>query len=350
MKKITAVLLSILMIMSAFGCFAAFGEEIIPTVISTDGNPIIASEIESANYTPVFYLNSSVFDYSFIIVIPGENAVYLETDKAENESRADEKYRCYGYAYVDFNEFKEAKENDSETVPVHVAFTLYEKNKDDYGYKKVRDYDLMVHKVLASNFIKSIKPVDNINDYAYENSETAFLQNTVFEVEYYNGVRKTLVPEIASFDERYHYTLDGNDLAYDVNHDMNRVFVSYFDASCSYELKEIRTFPFSAIRFIGCKLQDDMPTEIIYEVQWRENDVVVKYTKPVSGYSGYVDMLEGYPVTFSTEGSKYTSTVEVSLGELSSGKTYELQQQSLLQRIIGKLVWFFKQIFATGIF
>lgn len=350
MKKITAVLLSILMIMSAFGCFAAFGEEIIPTVISTDGNPIIESEIEGANYTPVFYLNDSVLSYSFLIVLPDGSAIPLETEGNTDEDRVDEKYRCYGYAYVDFKQFKEAKEKDEGSVPVHVAFTLYEKNKNNYGYTKVKDYYLSVRKALVSNYIKSITPIDNINDYAYENSETAFLQNTVFEVEYYNGVRKTLVPEIVSFDERYHYTLDGNPLAYDVNHDMNRVFVSYFDASCSYELKEIRTFPFSAIRFIGCKLQGDMPTEIIYEVQWRENDVVVKYTKPVSGYSGYVDMLEGYPVTFSTEGSKYTSTVEVSLGELSNGKTYELQQQSLLQRIIGKLVWFFKQIFATGIF
>ena len=76
-----------------------------------------------------------------------------------------------------------------------------------------------------------------------------------------------------------------------------------------------------------------------------------KYVKEVNAYSGYIDSIDGYPVEYFTEGSKYTSTVEISLGNsLKDSKTYEMEQQSFLQKLIAKIVWFFKQIFAAGIF
>lgn len=349
MKKIISIFLALLMLVSSCGSFVAFGEYGLP-IRCEDNYPVIQSEIEGAVYTPVFYLSRSVFDYRFVITLPDGSEVPLQSDGTENESKELPKYRCYGYAYVDFDEYEKVKEANSVAVPVHISVSLSEINKYGTGYDKATEYDMVVYKPLVENYIRSITPIENINAYAYENSETAFLNGTVFRVEYWDGSVKDLAAEVAGYDERYHYTLDGNNLAYDVNHSMNKIYVSYFDAACNYDLEEIREFPFSAIRFVGCRLNGDMPTEVIYEVTFKENNSVVKYAKQVNGYSGYLDMLEGFPVTYSTEGSKYTSTVEVQLGTLKDGKTYELQQQSLLQRIIAKIVWFFEQIFSSGIF
>ena len=349
MKKIFSIFLALLMLVSSFGCFAVFGESGV-TVRCADNYPVIESEVEGAIYTSVFFLSSSVFDYSFVVTLPDGREVPLQSEGTEDESKALTKYRCYGYAYIDFDEYKKVKKENSVAVPVHISVSLSEINDYGTGYNKATEYNTVIYKPLVGNYIKSITTIENINAYVYDNSETAFLDDTVFRVEYWDGSEKEFTPVITGYDNRYHYTLDGNNLAYDVNRDMNKVYVSYFDATCSYDLEEIRAFPFSSIRFVGCRLDGDMPTEVIYEVTYKDNNRVVKYAKQVTGYSGYLDMLEGFPVTYSTEGSKYTSTVEVQLGTLKDSKSYELQQQGLLQRIIGKIVWFFKQIFAAGIF
>ena len=135
-----------------------------------------------------------------------------------------------------------------------------------------------------------------------------------------------------------------------MNHKTSKIYISYFDASCYIDIAEIREFPFESIELINCELKGDMPVKLVYQINRIGQATPERYTKEVNAYSGCIDFVDGYPVSYSTEGSKYVSTVEISVGNLKDSKTYEMQQQGFLQKLIAKIVMFFKAIFSAGIF
>lgn len=351
MKKFVAVLLSILTVVSLFSGATVYGANDV-SVICIDNLPISGKEVNDAKVNSVFRLDDSMFDYSFDVIFPDGSRKPLKAEKdITAEDRRNALYLCYGEVYIDFEEYDKAVENKSSTIPVHLDLTLSKKDSAS-GIFEVQDfYKLTVNKPLVKSFVSSITPKENVPDYILENTESAILDDTLFEIVYWNGVRKELKPVRVSAEEKTEYTLDGKPLNYDVNHKTLKVYISYIDSSCTYDAREVRDFPFESIEILDCELQGDMPVKLIYQIKHKDKPVSDKYTKEVNAYSGYIDFIEGYPVTYSTEGSKYVSTVEISVGEtLKVSKTYELKQQSLLQRIIAKIVLIFKQIFAAGIF
>ena len=200
-------------------------------------------------------------------------------------------------------------------------------------------------------YIKSITPVKNIPTYIYEGSESAFLDETEFKIVYVDGTSKTVSLVKAYSDEKAHYTIDGEELIYDTNHQTQRIYIAYFDASNYIEVAEVREYPFESLKLVECELDGDMPVKITYEILRKGETQAQRYVKEVNGYSGYMDYIDGYPVAYSTEGSDYVSTVEVRVGDtLKASKTYEMQQQSFFQKLIAKIILFFKTIFAMGIF
>ncbi len=353
MKKFIAVLISILTVLLLFGSVTVFAENENVYVVSVDNTPISYKEVNDAKeYTPVFYLSNSIFSYEFDVILPDGSRKALKAEKdITEEDRKNVQYLSYGEAYIDFVELKEAKKNDKNIVPVHINLTLSKKNADTDTFHVLYKEDVIVEKTLVSNYIMSITPTKNLPDYAYEGSESALFDTTEFEIKYWNGSTKTLNPVKIATDEKAHYTLDGKELSYDVNHQNKRIYISYLDSSCFIEIQEIKEFPFESLKFVDCELQGDMPVKLTYSILRKGSTQAEKYTKTVNAYSGYIDFIDGYPVAYSTEGSKYTSTVEISVGNtLKASKTYELQQQSFFQKLIAKIVWFFKQIFAAGIF
>lgn len=351
MKKFTAIILSVLMIMTSLAPLSAFAESEVVRAFPNDSNPISLKEVNDAIYTPVFYLAHSDIDYSFSVVMPDGSVQPLGTEDEVSQTRtAGSKYINTGYAYVDFEECAEAQKNKETTVPVHVFVTVSEKNETTGRYEKLRDFDVIVEKILVPSYIKSITPIENAPEYIYEDSEAAHFDETVFLIEYWNDTSKTLKPVRTSVDDVPHYTLDGKALIYGVNHDNSKIYVSYMDSSCICDNVWLKEFPFSSVEFLDCTLSGDMPTNLTYRIHYKDG-TSKHFIKDVTTYSGYIDYIDGYAVTFSTEGSQYTSTVQVTVGgKISDSETYELQQQSFLQRLIAKLVWFIKQIFAAGIF
>lgn len=353
MKKFVAILLSILTVVSLLGGVTAFAENERAYLALADDTPISYKEVHDAKaYVSVFYLANSIFSYEFDVILPDGSVRPLKAEKdITAEDRKNVQYLSYGEPYIDFAELEEAKKNGESTVPVHVYLTLSEKDADSDTFSVLYKRDVTVEKPMVFTVIASITPTENLPAYAYEGSESAVLDATVFEVKYWDGTPKTLTPVKTATDEKAHYTLDGKELSYDVNHDSKRIFISYLDSSCFIEIPEIKEFPFESIELIECELQGDMPVKLTYKIFRKGSIQAEKYVKEVNAYSGYIDSIDGYPVEYFTEGSKYTSTVEISLGNsLKDSKTYEMEQQSFLQKLIAKIVWFFKQIFAAGIF
>ena len=356
MKKSIAVILAILTIFSLMSCATAFAADGSIVITCVDNYPITIKEVEEAKYTPVFYLATSAFDYKFEITLPDGSKQLLKYDEDSADdttaAAAESRYEIRGFdAYVEFEDVESAWANRGDTtdvfVTVHISFKLSEKVNGAHDFKS---YNMEAKKYLAPSYVTSVTPVKNAPAYIYEESESADFRATEFEIRYWNGTSKTITPEIKAVEEKIHYTLDGEKLIYDVNHKTSKIYISYFDASCYIDVAEIREFPFESIELINCELKGDMPVKLVYQINRIGQATPERYTKEVNAYSGCIDFVDGYPVSYSTEGSKYVSTVEISVGNLKDSKTYEMQQQGFLQKLIAKIVMFFKAIFSAGIF
>ena len=58
-----------------------------------------------------------------------------------------------------------------------------------------------------------------------------------------------------------------------------------------------------------------------------------------------MNYIEGYNISFSTEGSRFVSTVKISVGDLEDSRSFEIEQQSFLARIIAKIAFFLNKMF-----
>lgn len=357
MKKSIAVILAVLTIFSLMSCATAFAADGGIVITCVDNYPITIKEVEEAKYTPVFYLATSAFDYKFEITLPDGSKQLLKYDEDSADdttaAAAESRYEIRGFdAYVKFEDVESAWANRGDTinvfVPVHISFKLSEKVNGVHDFKS---YNMVVYKYLAPSYVTSFTLVKNAPQYIYEESESVNLSTSEFQITYWNGTSKTLTPEIRATEEKIYYTLGDAELVYDVNHKTSKVYIAYLDSSCYVDIGEIREFPFESIELIECELKGDMPVKLVYQINRIGQPAPERYTKEVNAYSGYIDFIDGYPVSYSTEGSKYVSTVEVSVGNiLKASKTYEMVQQGFLQKLIAKIVMFFKAIFSAGIF
>ena len=340
MKKITALMLAVLMLFSVCSvCTASAAGNV--SAFCGDNNPISLAEVNAVEYNPCFYLSASEIDYRFILLMPDGSVQTLNYDK---NAAAEGKYFNYGYAYVDFDECKNAFEKGSSTVPVHVWVSVSEKQNNTY--KEIGQFEYTLNKTLVDSFIVSITPVSGAPSYLFENSGAYELDNTVFEIRYWDNKVENVKPvRSADFGEKPTYTINGKPLRYLVNHDNMQVYLSYMDATYICKVEETKEFPFEAIQLLDCELNGDMPKKIRYRVTWLDGKKR-DYSATVNSYSGYVNYLDGYAISFSTEGSVYASTVTVEIGnKLSHGISYEIEQSSPISRFIAKIVLFFTRIF-----
>lgn len=351
MKKIIAIILSILTVISLFGGVTVSASDF--DVEVADDYPISYKEAhDAAAYFPVFYLESSVFDYKFEVILPdGSRQLLKSEEEITDEDRKNVEYISYGEAYINFSELEDAKADKLSTVPVHIDLTISERTGYGDTFSVLYKEKVTVRKPLADSYIESITPKTNLPAYLYDGAESVDFDSTYFEIVYWDGNNKTILPERVSTEDKAYYTLDGIALDYDANHQQKRIYISYLDSSRFVEVEELRAFPFESIKIVECELNEDMPVKITYDILRKGSLQAERYVKTVNAYSGYLDIIDGYPVAYSTEGSKYTSTVVITLADtLEYSRTYEMQQQSLLQKLIAKIMMFFKMIFSAGIF
>lgn len=338
MKKITAVLLTMLMLFSVMASGLSVFAVAEVSVECADTNPISITDVENTKFKAVYLLHESEIYYAFTVTMPDGTKQVLNPYTASTDAG---RYSNYGYAYVDFEECEIAALNSSTTIPVHV----YVEITDNYTGVKSGKYEFVVYKRLVSNYIKSITPVDGIPDFVYEKSEAVNFSIARFEVEFWNGAKQTYRAEKTDeIGEKPEYILNGAPLRYAINRYDSKIFVSYIDGNCTLGISNVKEFPFLSVKITDCKLKGDMPEMIKYTVKWK-NGRTEDYTANVNTYSGNMNYIEGYNISFSTEGSRFVSTVKISVGDLEDSRSFEIEQQSFLARIIAKIAFFLNKMF-----
>ncbi len=338
MKKITAILLAMLMLFSVTASGLSVFAAVDVSVECTDTNPISITDVKNTKFTSAYFLHESEIDYEIMVTMPDGTKQELNPDvNAAGTGR----YKNYGYAYVDFEECEIAVLNGSTTVPVHI----YVEVNETVSGEKHGSYDFVIYKKLVNTYIKSITPVDGIPNFIYELSEAVNFNIAKFEVEYWNGRKATYsAVKTDEIDDKPAYTLNGAPLRYAINRYDSKIFVSYIDGSCTLGVSDVKEFPFLSIKITDCKLKGDMPEIIEYTIKWR-NGRTESYTANVNSYSGNMNYMEGYNISFLTEGSRFVSTVTVSVGDLKDSRSFEIEQQSFFARIIAKILFFLNKMF-----
>jgi len=340
MKKIFALLLATLMIFSVAAVGLSAFAAVDVSVSFADNNPISVADVDNAEFTSVYYLHESEIDYEITVTMPDGTKQVLNHDV---NAESTERYKNYGYAYVDFEECEIARINGSTTIPVHI----YVEITDNITGEKVKDYEFVVYKKLVASYIKSISPVEGTPTFIYEKSEAVNFGSTKFNIVYWNGASDTvLAVKTDEIGDKPQYTLNGIPLRYVLNRHDKKIFVSYIDGNCTCEIASVKEFPFQSIELVGCTLKGDMPETIEYHIKWRSGKAET-YTANVNTYSGNINYIEGYNVSFTTEGSRFVSTVKVSIGDLEDSKSYEIEQQGFLERLIAKIALFLRKVFGA---
>ena len=126
----------------------------------------------------------------------------------------------------------------------------------------------------------------------------------------------------------------------------SEVLVYYIDGSRSFKVSSVKEFPFLAIKITDCKLNGDMPETIKYTIKWNDGRTE-SYTANVNSYSGNINYLEGYNVSFETEGSRFMSMITLRVGDIEDTESYEIEQAGFFARLIAKLTVFLKKVYSA---
>lgn len=340
MKKITAVLLAMLMLFSVAVSGLSVFAAVDVSVEFADSNPISIADVESSRFTSVYYLHESEIYYEVTVTMPDGTKQTLNSDPAVKGAG---RYSNYGQAYVDFEECEIAALNESATVPVHIHVEV----TDNYKGEKHGEYDFVVYKKLVDKYILEIIPVTGIPNFIYEGSEAVNFSIAQFKVVYWNGLPATyMAKKTDEIGEKPEYTLNGAPLKYGINRYENKVFVSYIDSDYVIQMENVKEFPFISIKIIDCTLKGDMPQTIKYELKWR-NGTTETYTANVNSYSGYINHVEGYNIGFETKGSRFMSMITLRVGDIEDTESYEIEQAGFFARLIAKLTVFLKKVYSA---
>ena len=340
MKKITAILLAMLMLFSVTASGLSVFAAVDVAVEFADNNPISSTDVANTEFTSAYFLHESEIPYSVIVTMPDGTKQPLNTDSTLIGAGT---YQNYGYAYVDFEECEIATLNGSETIPIHVHVEI----KENATGAKHSAYDFVIYKKLVEKYIKSITPVEGIPPFIYEQSEAVNLNIAKFEVVYWDGTPATYTAvKTDEIGDKPAYTLNGIPLRYALNRYDSEVFVYYIDGSRSFKVSSVKEFPFLAIKITDCKLNGDMPETIKYTIKWNDGRTE-SYTANVNSYSGNINYLEGYNVSFETEGSRFMSMITLRVGDIEDTESYEIEQAGFFARLIAKLTVFLKKVYSA---
>ncbi len=277
MKKFLSLLLSVLMLMSAFSVqsFAAFDflkPQKAPSVVSVefvDSTPVSAREVEN-NYMPTFFLSQSVMEYKVKITFSDGTEVEkvcVEYSVEEEEEvtispfriKADKKgYDYYVSTYIEKEELKQAVESKSKTVPVHITVTVLDYS--GFYTEETYKYEFVEQKELVPCFVESIKPVSGLQEFFFEGASYLDLDGVAFELTYPDSSKKTVVAEkkkeYKRFDNCPKYYVDGTLLWYTMKDETGEVTFHYLDAKNSTIL-EVKENPIESLEVLNATLDED---------------------------------------------------------------------------------------------
>ena len=282
MKKIMAVILSVIMLMSLCGMQSSAFTIKLPTVTELkilDDEPISLKGLDYSAKERQEYIDYLEEWYDIDIEDTGYlyeeiNKFYLGdidveltlSDGSVATMNVDEYYEIDRYteirvsAYVTYDEYLELKESGADTVEITLDCSVY-----SYVSSFSKDSTFTVECDVVDCIIKSFKPTSTINYNLYELSDTLDLEGKKFSVTYADGTKKTLT---AKFDaEEEGYILGDESLFVWFNED-DTVEIQYIDEIYTHAVTYDNESPYESIEITDYTFNEEesLLTSISYVI------------------------------------------------------------------------------------
>lgn len=282
MKKITAVVLTVIMLMSLCGMQSSAFTVKLPTVTELeilDDEPISMKGLDYSAKERQEYIDYLEEWYDIDIEDMGYlyeeiNKFYLGnfdveltlSDGSVVELNVDEYYEIDRYteitvdAYVLYDDYLELKESGADTVKITLDCYVY-----SYVSGISKDSTFTVECDVVDCIIKSFKPTSTINYDLYEDSDTLDLEGKKFSVTYADGTKKTLTAKYDIEEELY---VLGDDYIYLWFTEDDKVEIQYIDEVYTHSVTWDNESPYESIEITDYAFNEEegLLTSISYVI------------------------------------------------------------------------------------
>ena len=261
MKKITAVVLTVIMLMSLCGMQSSAFTIKLPTVTELkilDDEPISMKGLDYSAKARQEYIDYLEEWYDLDIEDMGYlyeeiNKFYLGnfdveltlSDGSVVTMNVDETYEIDRYteitvyAYVLYDDYLELKESGADTVEITLDCSVY-----SYVSSFSKDSTFTVECDVVDCIIKSFKPTSTINYDLYEDSDALDLEGKKFSVTYADGTKETLTAKYDIEEELY---ILGDDYIYLWFNEDDTVEIQYIDEIYTHAVTCDNESPYESI-------------------------------------------------------------------------------------------------------
>ncbi len=355
MKKLFAVILSIIMLFSSLPVLSFGASEVVPvSVTCKDSYPLSLKEIEQAGNTDRLSLMTSELDYEFEITLSdgrkffAVNGLSLLPEDAEKFALDLGGGRVMiAFAHVDTEECRRIKEEGGNKVPVYIDVTVYKYNLGlSLSLSREEEYTLVTEKEIVSQLV-TIEPVSGLPEYVYEGATGVNFENAVFELKYWDGTVKNVTPVYTDEIGREFY-LDGKPAVSYYDEDEKEAIINFLDAELTVPIKDVLPCPIKEVKIADVTCNGNLEMTVAFDVIY--NDGTIKsYAKTaeaklLSGSYSYCGQIEGYNVIVGADTRIQGGEAAVSVGEIVGTKNFEIEYEGIYATFIGKIVLLFKAV------
>ena len=284
MKKITAVVLTVIMLMSLCGMQSSAFTIKLPTVTGVkfvEASPVSMKDFENSEKLVEEYLDyiedelgidisdSEMFGdllgklYDFyvedgIVELTLSDGSVVEVNLEEGCYEIDRYTDINVTAYVKYDDYIALKESKAETVDVTFECSVY-----SYISSISKDSTFTLEADIVDCFVKEFKPVSTINYKLYEDSDIIDLEGKKFSVTYADGTKKTLT---AKFDPEEGEYLLGDEHIYTLFSD-NKVWFGYMDEIYEHSVTFEKENPYESIEITDYAFSEEEGlTSVTYSI------------------------------------------------------------------------------------
>lgn len=258
-----------------------------------------------------FELGGSGFYYEYDVTLSNGKTYTVPAEEGSIEVNAF--IELYVNAYVSKDEYLKAADKGAKTIKVDYEAQVYSNVLQDYT--KEGDYKAQEKISVVSSVVKSISPVSGFPTKIYEYADYIDLDGAKFKIKYADGTEKTakVVQNVEKKDGIYtgevSYELDGKPLYVIEDYyddDSMGVKVYFLDAEYGKKLPEAKC-PFKSVKIKDCVYDFEKGLQSITYTITPTSGKSKTYTKEITGemsisLTGEIDAIDGYFVYLSPIG------------------------------------------------
>ncbi len=258
-----------------------------------------------------FDLGNSGFYYEYDVTLSNGKTYTVPAEDGRVEVNAF--IELYVDAYVSKDEYLKAANKGAKTIKLDYKAQLYSNVLQDYT--KEGDFEAQEKISVVSSVVKSISPVSGFPTKIYEYADFIDLDGAKFKIKYADGTEKTakVVQNIEMKDGVYtgevSYELDGKPLYVIEDYyddDSTGIKVYFLDAEYGKKLPEAKC-PFKSVKIKDCVYDFEKGLQSITYTITPTSGKSKTYTKEITGemsisLMGEIDAIDGYFVYISPIG------------------------------------------------